>query len=166
MKLPERIPAGLWAAGSDRIPQHTGFRLFRKRQRWPALPWQKYRIFFHQPELPSAHCRRTSHRWWGLQIIRQGGLWVGFSFGTQNKSQHNLQNLLTNWISAPSLHAADMVRVTYALISFQKHRDLCAARIIVLGAAAYAEERGKKACRKGMCRTHTEYAAWKETKCN
>lgn len=48
-----------------------------------------------------------------------------------------------------------MVRVTYTLILFQKHSNLYAARIIVLCAVAYAEEKKKKLLGKA-CAEHTQ----------
>lgn len=68
----------------------------------------------------------------------------------------------------PSLHAADTVTATYALILFKKHSNLYAARIRVLCAEAHTakkKEKKKKPLGKA-CAEHTKYAGWKKTKCN
>lgn len=72
----------------------------------------------------------------------------------------------------PSLHAADTVTASYALILFIKHSNLYAARIGVLCAVAYAakkKEKNQKNKSKPLgkaCAEHTKYAGWKKTKCN
>lgn len=44
----------------------------------------------------------------------------------------------------PSLHAADTLTATFALILFKKHSNLNAARIWVLCAVAYTAKKKKK----------------------